>query len=81
MTNEWYMFKHPDWGVGTGAFPNDIALVEFDEEVDTKYTGAVLINDLADVDYTGIHGCYITGWGSACPSCKYYWEQEIFHNT
>lgn len=59
--------RHPDYNVGTGAYPNDVAVVGTSVTV-----GGNIAVVPGGVD-TGInresHTCFITGWGRTCGSC------------
>ncbi|XP_033757357.1 fibrinolytic enzyme, isozyme C-like [Pecten maximus] len=54
---------HPDYGSGEGTFPNDIAVLDFDEDI-TGDSGATAVKmpDASSGDFAG-QTCTITGWG------------------
>ncbi|XP_060074276.1 fibrinolytic enzyme, isozyme C-like [Ylistrum balloti] len=54
---------HPDYGSGAGTFPNDIAVLEFDEDI-TVDDGAKAVEMPTESsgDFAGDE-CTITGWG------------------
>ncbi len=55
-------FQHEDHGVGSGAFPNDIAVIEFDTPVTGDYIEAVPMANTG-AEHAGMDDCVITGWG------------------
>lgn len=54
--------KHERYGQGSGAFPNDISLVQFDRAVSGTYIAPVPMAT-AGTNHAGNPNCYITGWG------------------
>ncbi|OWF35397.1 fibrinolytic enzyme, isozyme C-like [Mizuhopecten yessoensis] len=53
---------HPDYGTGAGTFPNDIAVLDFDEDITGDGVKAVEMPTSSSGDFAG-QECTITGWG------------------
>ena len=55
--------QHPDYGVGIGAYPNDIAVLQLatSANLSSEFIGKIAMAD-GNFDYAG-ERCVITGWG------------------
>ena len=63
--------KHEGFDDGSGGYyPNDIALVEFDEEVKGHNISSVPLA-AAGSNYTGNEDCWVIGWGETGMSLFY----------
>jgi pancreatic elastase II len=60
--------RHPEYNTGTGAYPNDVAVVA----VAIVINGQTVVAVPGGID-TGIdrvaHQCFISGWGRTCGTC------------
>jgi len=60
--------RHPDYNVGSGFTPNDIAVVGVAVPIDGVNTAAPPGGLDTGVDRTS-HECWISGWGRTCGNC------------
>merc|ERR1712004_956320 len=58
------IIRHPEYQAQAMGFPNDIALIELNEEVDlsNEYVSTIKLADAGE-DFFGNENCWITGWG------------------
>jgi len=62
---------NPDYGVGTGAYPNDLAVIRLSTPADTTNPNINTINfGATGTDWTALN-CYTIGWGKNCSTCNY----------
>ena len=61
-----FVFQHERYGSGAGAYPNDIALLQFFSVTFNQNVKAIT---LATRDQAGNPDCWITGWGHTVGEC------------
>ena len=68
-----FTWQHPNYGSGSGAYPNDIAVLIVNPMTLSDNAAAIELTSMTNAhlgssSYEG--SCRITGWGRTCGTCN-----------